>query len=79
MNVRRKPQVVVILRSQGLQQSRRGILSQPFGHEALRAVYFVGLLAKGITFTASAFLYPIPYSRMRGHVGLNQRLPEFNR
>ena len=60
MIARRKPQVVVILRSQGLQQSERGILSQPFGHEVVRAVYCVGLLAKGITIRCVALLVSHP-------------------
>jgi len=70
---------VAILRSlrfatSGLQQSARGILTQPLWAWALRAVYCLGLLGRGITMRCAPSLYPISYSRMRGQVEPNQRL-----
>jgi len=69
MIVRRTTQVVVILRSQGVQQRKRPFSMQPFGAMALRAVCGVRLFAKGVTISIKAFLasHPVkPLSRPCG-------------
>jgi hypothetical protein len=60
MIARRATKVVVILRSRGAQHCEHPFLLQPIGAQALWAVYFVRLLAKGITIRVVAFLVPHP-------------------
>jgi len=77
MIARRTTQVVVILRSQGVQRSKRPFMLQPMRALALRAVCCVRLLTKGMAIVVSSpFLHPIPQSRVRGHVGLVQGFPK---
>jgi len=60
MIARRATQVVVNLRCQGAQHRERPFLLQPIWAQALRAVYCVRLLAKGMTIRVVAFLASHP-------------------
>jgi hypothetical protein len=60
MIARRTPQVVVILRSQGVQQRKRPFAMQPFGTMALRVVCGVRLLVKGMAINFEVFLASHP-------------------
>jgi hypothetical protein len=60
MIARRMPQVVVILRSQGVQQRKRSFSIQPLWDRALRAVCGVRLLIKGIAINFAVFLASHP-------------------
>ena len=71
MIARRIAQVVVILRCQAMQQSKRSNLIITLRALALWAVYGGRFLAKGVPLASSSFLYPIPQSQVRVHVGLN--------
>jgi hypothetical protein len=65
MIARRTTQVVVILRHQGVQRSKRSFLMQPAGFNligttTLWAAYFVRLLVKGMAINFVAFLASHP-------------------
>jgi len=60
MIVRRTPQVVLDVRSQGVQQRKRPFAMQPLGTMALRAVCGVRLLVKGMAINFVVFLAPHP-------------------
>jgi len=60
MIARRTPQIVVILRSQGVQRRKRPFAMQPFGTAALRAVCGVRLLVKGMAINFEVFLASHP-------------------
>ena len=60
MIARRTTQVVLDVRSQGVQRRERSFLMQPLKDKALRAICGVRLLAKGITISFVAFLASHP-------------------
>jgi len=60
MIARRTTQVVLDVRSQGVQHNERPFMLQPIWALALRAACYVRLLVKGITINISPLLNPLP-------------------
>jgi len=60
MIARRTTQVVLDVRSQGVQRRERSFLTQPFGTVTLRAICSVRLLVKGMAINFEAFLASHP-------------------
>src|SRR3989344_5251891 len=71
MMARRTTQVVVILRSQGVQRSKHSFLMQPCGTGLCRRSAASCFLLREWPLTSKPSLHPIPQSHCRGHVGLN--------
>ncbi len=77
MIARSATKVVAILRCRGARHSERMILLQPFGALVLQTDCSVELVVKGLTIHCLTCLAFHPQNTVCGHVGLNQRLPNF--
>ena len=66
---------VATLRSQGVQRREHSFLTQPYGTRLCRRSAVSDFSLREWPLTSKPSLHPIPQSRCRGHVGLNQRLP----
>jgi hypothetical protein len=75
MIARRATPVVVILRSQGAQHSKRSFLTQPGWDKALRAACGVRLLVKGVAINFVAFLASHPAKPLSRPCGIYSALP----
>ena len=77
MIARSATKIVAILRCRGARHSERMILLQPFGALVLQTDCSVELVVKGLTIHCLTCLAFHPQNTVCGHVGLNQRLPNF--